>query len=169
MLCRMFCLSLVLVGCGANYPNREQTYQVAPSFSASHQALVSQGVHEWETALNGYLVFRENYHEPIMRFTPTDLITLNPNHAEISEQGGKRVVGWCTRVGYKSHIEIAEDLKDDLFSWVVLHEVGHALGLKHSETGTVMCDMDHCASPQITEQDLDQFRRVWGLPSKEER
>lgn len=168
--CRWFVLfvSILVCGCGQSWeknPSREYPVWVSDQFTEEQQTQLTKGVRTWESALNGYLSFSFTTAETSsIRFIPSTIEELQRTQGiaqKLGSDSNKQRIGFCNYHGSGSRIQIAVDIDALDFKWVTLHEMGHALGLRHSGPKTVMCDVDTCASPEITVTDLEQFYSVW--------
>lgn len=159
MLCRFIAISILISGCGSweKNPSREYSVEISPKFNATHQELIVQGIHSWEKALGGFLIFEIKNHGTI-KINPITTDELNELHTPRVNQ---HFVGWCDHEGVGSKINLAVDVPDEDFRMTVQHEAGHSLGLKHSGPNTIMCEEISCSSKNITPEDLKQFAAVW--------
>jgi hypothetical protein len=56
-----------------------------------------------------------------------------------------------------------QDNDPNLFSVVLMHEEGHALGLLHTGEGTVMCANTSCSAPFVECKDVAQYASFRGI------
>ena len=129
---------------------------IDPSFTSDQQGEIRAAIAEWNRAAEGNVFLSETA-------VPegAHVITIKPRYFTLNENKA----GEC--VPYHSTIDIHQELKADRTRRVALHELGHALGLDHSETGTIMCEGLSCASKNLTCADLQQFCSIWKCDASE--
>lgn len=64
---------------------------------------------------------------------------------------------WINGAWDYSNIYLASDVDPNQYDRVAMHEVGHALSLSHTGTGTVMCAHVWCESETVTLADVEQY------------
>lgn len=172
-VCRWFAIvtSILVLGCSHSWeknPNREYSIWISPQFTDSHREMIANSVKTWDEALNDYLgvSITTNQSDASITVFPSTVVELyneedGTNFSQDDVKSKRHRIGYCKYGGIKSRIQIAVDVNEGDFKWVALHEFGHAFGLQHTGSRTLMCDVDSCASGDITSDDLSQLHKVW--------
>jgi hypothetical protein len=141
----------LMVACGFQLNKTgEYLVYVDPAFTPDRQGEIRAAIIEWNQATEGTVVLIETAAP-----NGSHLIKISPTEFSASS----RTAGECKP--YEETIQIQDNMKTDLTRRTALHEIGHSLGLEHSETGTIMCWQLGCASKHLTCADLTQFCSIW--------
>jgi predicted Zn-dependent protease len=145
-------LVALMVSCGTGWqPNPTHNYhvQISPAFTIDQSTAIMNGVLVWQERSNGFVTFDG---DPT---ATTDVITIDLGTAQtITKEFGGGVIGETTYEGVSSRIALTSTLDPSLFAQTVQHEIGHALGLKHTIAGTIMCADTGCAAQTVTCADV---------------
>lgn len=144
------------------------TYAVAidPSFTTDEAEAITAGIESWNAAVPQLHV---TYSIAACDSPASDQVCMHPNTSPpdmTDDIVGDTQLGGddnSTVTIYVARIEAAVPMNSSpLMQQTAAHEMGHALGLKHSATGTLMAaDVENQASA-ITSADITQFWSVRG-------
>jgi hypothetical protein len=130
---------LFIISCSALESNRYDSINVKPSFSldpefSSYQKyLIIEGANQWYSHTNGFVNLRLDSGQKCPGFVKIDHNSKNIAKLDY-------ILGGST-LGYYNHktrcIYLVTDRlgNDEQFVTVVMHEIGHFLGLDHAENG----------------------------------
>jgi Matrixin len=145
------------------------TLYVDRDFDQNGQDIIIQAALEWTEATN-HLVEYSVVRLPVLGTIDVEnsiFITLvSSDFPDIMQldQGGNITLGLYRGKGQLRYIMLVPSRLDETnYKTVVLHELGHSLGLKHSapiKFGTLMYPIIDLGSNHITETDLIQFCQI---------
>jgi predicted Zn-dependent protease len=146
-------LVLAFAACSGWQPNPTHVYhlEIDSQFSAAQYQAIADAATEWQQSSANYVTFD---------FVPSanDVIAFRATSvAQIRTEFGGGAIGYTEYEGQSSNIDLGTSLDAEMFHQTALHEIGHALGLKHTTPGTVMCMDTTCATLEITCGDLVQL------------
>ena len=156
-----------------SYPNHiHKTLFLDRDFDADEQTYIIQAALEWTEATNHVVEFDVYTLPSSKQIEISDSIIINkvnPDNAEIlipDSMNGQTTLGIFNKNSAIDSIDIiAERLDETYYKAVVLHELGHALGLEHNEgidgMGTLMYPSMNWAAHEITQTDLNNFCHLY--------
>lgn len=136
---------------------------------------ILQAAMEWNQATDGQVVF-DIQRLPNQKAVLKDaivIINVNPDYPDIillDQSKGYSTLGFCNSDSTIDYIALVNSrLDEDTFTPVMLHELGHALGLEHVKgvegIGTLMYPTIDAGSKHITENDLMHFCKLYNCDS----
>ncbi len=157
--------------------HKTRTLYVDPSFSDEEQEAIISAAIIW-TCKTHYIVNIGIVFLPSKNIDATDGIIIlpisryNPDIIGLDEFNQHTTLGFFTREGAVPSINLVSSrIEDEEYQTVVLHELGHALGLKHNSTvdgiGTLMYPSINFGAPTITNDDLVNFCKLYKCNSLE--
>jgi predicted Zn-dependent protease len=124
-------------------------------FDDEQLTAIHQATDQWEAALEGYIHFEYVTDEDHNNMIIVDSTTT----FAIEQRYGINDIGECITVPWESggNIQIARDIDQERFRRTALHEFGHAIGLSHDVSDTVMAPHLGKAAKNITCRDVWMF------------
>jgi hypothetical protein len=131
--------------------------QTSPAFSLGQSSAIMDAVLVWQARSNGFVTFDG---DPT---ATSDVITIDLATSQtITAEFGSGVIGETRYEGQSSLIYLTSTLDPSLFYQTVQHEIGHAIGLKHTIAGTIMCADVGCAAQSVTCADVARAEQIAG-------
>jgi hypothetical protein len=122
-------------------------------FTAEQLAIIGQSTAAWQSALGEHVQFvfvSGKGPQSLIVIRPVELATIE------AETGNSAQTHWMpTERG--GAIDIAHDVDAKTFRMLVMHELGHALGLEHGPPNTVMFERLEHNPGRVTCADVWQF------------
>lgn len=161
-------LGLGLPACAATPASGPgMTYSVAidPSFTTDEAEAITAGIESWSAAVPQLHV---TYAIAACSSPAPNQVCMHPNSSPPDPTddivGDTQLEGDdnSTVLIYVARIDAAMASPSGLVQQTAAHEMGHAMGLKHSGTGTLMAADVMNQSPVVTTADIGQFWSVRG-------
>lgn len=159
----------LVCGCSAGEQISYQVY-IDDNISASQKQIVVDSILGWEEATSGQVVFykatdwrTQDYLITITPSTIPELTTLE-HDADDNEHIHGGIYGLTHYMDNQSSlISVAVEVRDPImFRHIVEHELGHALGLEHTERDTLMYWSVRGGANTIVCADVAQFCSIHG-------
>jgi len=140
---------------------------IDPAMSDKEVNSFNQALIAWETMLDGKLIISSIEFAKCPESNYNRICAISTTAADINAKGvNPEEVGytaWNVAEG-KGNIYIPSDKDADMsmeeMTLIMAHELGHAMGLEHTQTGTVMCYTTACAAGLPTCDDEAQWSWV---------
>lgn len=171
---------LALCSCGSYEPNSSYMVYIDPAFSNSEAIEIGEALTEWQEATEKQ-GFPLHFSVASLAITCadgmdecTDTITIHPaTAAQVKEMGKNSGInnfqdlGGITSYHWRSNVSgkntewantyLSSDLSGDIRHKLIRHELGHAVGLYHTWTGTIMYANSDGEPDSITCTDAMQY------------
>ena len=157
ILIRWLCL-VALVGCTATQPRQpwpcEHPILVSTRFTPVEQEMVELSVARWNEVLRQPLctVAGDGTERTIMPVPKTD-----PRWQAALAFVGPDLVGFHEQE--TNNVYVPEGTRQSAFQGIVMHEIGHVLGLRHTPPPSIMAEYQG-STDDFTPNDLAECRRV---------
>ncbi len=150
-------LAALVTGCVIQFepsPDRHYHLSISVGYTEAQANTIINAAIEWQNATGGYITFDGAGH-------PGDNETID-FVTEKERQPDPPLEGETWNEGTSSTVSIYSTLDSATFKQTATHELGHAIGLQHAESGTIMCAGAWCAAKHVTCGDVKQLCSVWG-------
>jgi hypothetical protein len=156
--------ALAFVACGGWESNPSHLYHLAigSGFSDAQYQAIRDAASEWQESSGSYVMF-DSASAGVSSWgtvasPASDVIAFQADSiGAITSEFGGGAIGYTQYEGQSSNVYLGTSLDAETFHQTALHEIGHAIGLKHTTPGTVMCQNTTCATLEITCGDLVQL------------
>ncbi len=158
---KFLCVFMTLIACGCSTWTKGSTCHILieeKGFNQQQLEKIHAAVAEWNKALDGYLKF-----EYVTQKGDEDLVVIRARTIDPVLQNNKYLGEtfsdpWADGGGIELPVNMGSDIDSVYFSRIVLHELGHSLGLYHVDaTGAVMNKRPDLEADQVTCIDLTDF------------
>lgn len=150
---------------------------ISNRFDANDVKLINEATQEWEEKTNHLIIYHIYYnfdisHSSDIQYKSHSLVFIklskyDATMPQIDKTYGGKVLGLFDGTGMVPKVFLIPDrlLGANYERSVILHELGHFLGLSHSETeDTLMYPSQDHSSKHITKDDLQAFCKIWNCP-----
>lgn len=147
---------------------------ISNRFDANDVKLIDEATKEWEEKTNHLIVYHIYYnfdmsHLSDIHYKSHSLVFIklskyDSNTPQIDKTYGGKVLGLFDGTGVVPKVFLIPDrlLGANYERSVILHELGHFLGLAHSKSeGTLMFPSQDKSSKHITNDDMKEFCKIW--------
>lgn len=154
------------------YPSRvDKILYLDEQFNQDEVELMVEAAAEWEQS-TGNIVHYTIEQLPVDKIDYAKAIIVikvshfYPEVLELDYSRQQVTLGYCNSLGDITYIAmVADRLEDETYRPVMLHELGHSLGLRHNEgdsgVGTLMYPSVNNGSSYITKTDLVNFCKLY--------
>jgi len=142
---------VALFACSSVPESRHYHLVVSTDFTPDQSNAIFDAALEWQQRSGGYVTFDGDPSSfDAVRFDPATT-------EELTLEFGGGTIGLEVAQGRSAHIQILGGLDPRTFHQTALHELGHAIGLKHLTPGNIMCGDSTCATLDVRCGDLKQL------------
>lgn len=173
---KIYALALLLLpGCG-NVIGSDYHIVIDPNLSLADQSAAIEAAQNWEQALGGELNFNSISISSCLGERREICVLASSDSFIIAHNGNNKEIGLTVRQWYLDRADIYLPLDSDqkqcnsasCMLQNLTHEMGHAMGLAHTQAQTVMFWINGNASSTITCDDIAQWMELRQMSSKTE-
>lgn len=160
-----------LSGCALQPAATYQVY-IDPMFSDYEQGIIRDSLGDWTNKSDGIVTFNVTIAKSWGNTTPPHTIWIQSSSQSAVYVDGKPMAGECSqgKLDDNAFIYLPMDKYEGhpAMSWfgqTVRHEIGHALGLEHDVSGTIMAPSHGSASMTVTCTDIAKLAKLHDYPA----
>lgn len=144
-------LALTLFACSAEEPHFPCDLRVDPEFTDADRCLIAEAASRWFEATNGYVDIRPSLGELVGHriLLERGVYAKDPGAEGVAQLSGASVWIFADVIA-----ERHPDDRDREFLGIVMHELGHHVGLSHQTAGLMRQSPEY---PCVGQLDLDQL------------
>ena len=141
-------------------------------FSKIEGIKIEEGIREWNTSLNGAIVMeivddRFNMEDwKIKEMLSQDgfmILKINHKNPIVNDDEGMHTLAFVNRIGGNLMYLIYDRLSEDMIKYIVLHEVGHLLGLGHDGNYLMSRSYNKERFECVDDETMKRVAEIWKL------
>lgn len=134
-----------------------RVYAISPAYGTAEQATILRACDTWRSAMPG---LKYTLRCEVRDTLPGDHAFIQPVTIEaMNTKWGGHYSGF-TYAGTPNHIDTAPPARADWFYRMMLHEIGHSLGLHHIDSEGCNVMTAEACSYTFTEEDIQECKNV---------